>query len=205
MRVLLVEDDPAQRSYYETLIRGWGDDIVIAEEGLSALRLLLEDRTLKVALIDSQMPGLNGAEVCREFRRHAPGRPTHLILLTVRISAESAVRGLEAGADDYVRKPADPAELRARLRAGARSVALQEELAAKVRELETALAEVKSLEGLLPICGYCKRVRDDRNYWEQVEVYVEQRSAARFSHSICPDCYTQVVEPELRKQEEKGP
>jgi len=204
VRILVAEDDPEQRAYLETLLRGWGDEVVAAGEGLAALRLLLEDRSIKVALIDSQMPGLDGPSVCREYRRRASGPPAHLILFTVRLSAMSAVRGLDSGADDYVRKPVDPEELHARVRAGARTVDLGERLVAKMRELEGALAEVKRLQGLLPICGYCKKIRNDKNYWEQVEVYLGKATGARFSHGICPDCYAKVVEPQVRKREGKG-
>lgn len=204
MRILVAEDDPQQRLYFESLLRGWGDEVVPAEEGLSALRLLLEDKSIRVALIDSLMPGLDGPMVCREFRRRETGRPVHLILLTVRVSAASAVRGLDAGADDYVRKPVDPEELHARVRAGARTVELRETLADRVRDLEAALGEVQRLQELLPICGYCSKVRDDKDYWQKVEVYLAQRTGARLTHGVCPDCYARVVEPQLRRLEGKG-
>ncbi|MBL8965249.1 MAG: response regulator, partial [Phycisphaerae bacterium] len=91
----------------------------------------------------------------------------------------------------------DRHELRSRLRVGERILALQEGLADRVRELEVALSMVKELKGLLPICSYCKAVRDDRNYWHRVETYIAAHSAARFSHGICPSCWKGVVEPEL--------
>jgi hypothetical protein len=76
-----------------------------------------------------------------------------------------------------------------------------------VRELEDALARVKLLQGLLPICCYCKKIRNDRNYWQQVENYISEHSEAQFSHGICPDCYEKFVQPELAKlpcEAEKG-
>ena len=77
---------------------------------------------------------------------------------------------------------------------------MQAELAARVRELEDALARVKQLQGLLPICSYCKSIRDDKNYWHQVETYVRSHSEAEFSHGICPGCWEKVVKPQLVKQ-----
>ena len=80
---------------------------------------------------------------------------------------------------------------------GTRVVALQQALADRVRRLEQALANVKQLQGLLPICSYCKRIRDDRNYWQQVESYISVHSGVQFSHSYCPDCYDKHVKPQL--------
>jgi hypothetical protein len=96
-----------------------------------------------------------------------------------------------------VAKPFDQQELMSRLRVGERVVALQQAMADRVRELEDALGQVKQLKGLLPICSYCKSVRDDKNYWQRVETYITAHSDARFSHGICPDCWKGVVEPEL--------
>jgi DNA-binding response OmpR family regulator len=98
------------------------------------------------------------------------------------------VAGLEAGADDYLIKPVDLSELRARVQVGVRVVSLQARLAEKVAELQSSLDSVRQLRGLLPICSYCKRIRDDRNYWQRVEVYVSEHTDATFTHGICPSC-----------------
>src|SRR5439155_4831059 len=108
--------------------------------------------------------------------------------------AASIVTGLQAGADDYITKPFDRGELQARLQVGRRIVELQKGLADRVRELEAALSRVRQLQGLLPICAWCKKIRDDQNYWHQVETYIGSHSDARFSHGICPDCLKTVME-----------
>ena len=98
------------------------------------------------------------------------------------------VAGLQAGANDYVTKPFDHDELRAQVQVGRMVTDLQASLAERVRDVEAALTQVKQLQGLLPICTYCKKVHDDRNYWQQVEEYVCAASEVQFSHGICPDC-----------------
>jgi phosphoserine phosphatase RsbU/P len=143
------------------------------------------------------MPGVEGPALCRLLRAERPDWPAYLILLTGRGSKEDLVEGLRSGANDYVTKPFDRAELQARLQVGCKVVELQQSLADRVRELEAALAQVKQLEGLLPICCYCKSVRDDHNYWQQVETYLGARTNAQFSHGICPSCFEKVVQPQL--------
>ncbi len=140
---------------------------------------------------------MGGLEVCRGVRAPPRPIPPYLILLTARGRGEDVGAGLGAGADDYITKPFDRDELRARVEVGFRLLGLQQSLADRVRALEEALAQVHRLRGLLPMCAYCKRIRDDQNYWQQVEAYISAHSAAQFSHGICPDCYERVVRPEL--------
>ena len=123
--------------------------------------------------------------------------PAYIILLTGNRRQEEVVAGLTAGADDYIVKPFDPSELRARVQVGMRVVDLQRALAARVRDLEAALSKVNQLQGLLPICAYCKKIRDDDNYWTQVESYVSRHADVQFSHGICPECYAKVVAEEF--------
>jgi DNA-binding response OmpR family regulator len=145
------------------------------------------------------MPGADGLEVCRRVRAAMPNATTYIILVTARGGLANVVQGLEAGADDYITKPFDPRELRARLHAGARIVQLQQALLERFQELQDAMMRVKQLQGLLPICSYCKRIRNDRNYWEQVDAYVASHSEAQFSHGVCPDCYEVHLKPQLER------
>jgi phosphoserine phosphatase RsbU/P len=197
VRVLIAEDDMVSRSVLETLLKRWGHEVVAAEDGQAAWEVLRCDDSPRLAILDWMMPGLDGTEVCRLVRALPRREPPYLILLTARDRKEDVVAGLESGADDYLTKPFDRHELHARVRTGARMVELQRGLAQRVRELEEALAQVKQLKGLLPICAYCKRIRDDRDYWHQVESYITAHSDAHFSHGICPSCWRDVVEPQI--------
>jgi len=199
MRILVADDDPDMRALLGQLLLAWGYQPVLAEDGIRALSTLLDRQAPSIALLDSMMPGMSGPEVCRKARDAFRSRPLHITLLTALTGETEIEVGLGSGADDYLIKPFRHRELLAHIRAGERIVKLQEDLTARVRDLEAALARVKALEGMLPICMYCKKVRDDKNYWQQVETYVSQRSEARFSHGICPECEEKFVESELRR------
>lgn len=200
LRVLIAEDDPVSCTVLERTLRGWGYDVFVTRDGSEAWEALIADDAPPLAILDWMMPGLEGPEVCRRVRALARPIPTYLILLTARGQSDDVATGLDSGADDYVTKPFDRQELRSRLRVGERVLALQQGLAARIAELEHVLGQVKELKGLLPICCYCKAVRDDRNYWHRVETYITAHSAARFSHGICPGCWKDVVEPQLESE-----
>ncbi len=157
-----------------------------------------------LAILDWMMPEIDGADVCRRVREIESDTPPYIILLTAKSGKEDIVNGLEAGANDYVTKPFDYSELRARVQVGEMVIGLQQKLAERVRELEDAVTQVKQLQGILPICSYCKMIRDDQNYWQKVESYISNHSEAQFSHSVCSDCYEGVVKPQLERLKDKG-
>lgn len=194
MKVLIAEDDPVSCCLLEELLTEWGHEVVAFFDGLAALERMQSEGAAKLAILDWQMPGMDGVEVCRRLRHRPTDQPPYLILLTVRQEKASIISGLEAGANDYIAKPYDSDELRARLNVGIRMVELQHRLAEHVRELENALAHVKQLQGILPICMYCKKVRNDQNYWQQVESYIGEHSQARFSHGLCPECAEKAMQ-----------
>ena len=186
MRILIAEDDPVTARILTQLSQQWGYETQLAKEGQASLDVLQSPAAPQLALLDWMMPGLDGPEVCRKVRE--AGGTNYLILLTAKTDQADIVAGLDAGADDYLVKPFDPAELHARIKAGIRILDLQTKLAAHVRELEEALGNVRRLNGLLPICSYCKAIRDDSDYWHRVEEYVTEHADVKFSHGICPKC-----------------
>jgi DNA-binding response OmpR family regulator len=199
MRVLIAEDDMISRRLLQATVAKWGYEAVVACDGREALKVLRAEDAPKLAILDWMMPEVDGVEVCRQVRALPRAEPTYILLLTSKGSKQDIVAGLDSGADDYLTKPFDRDELRARLQVGRRMVQLQRTLADRVSQMEKALTRVKQLEGLLPICSYCKKVRDDRDYWHQVDSYISSHTAVRFSHGICPQCMETVVEPELER------
>lgn len=197
MKILIAEDDPISGHVLEAALDKWGHEVVTTRDGRTAHAALVAEGAPTLAILDWMMPEMDGVEVCRRVRATPAGRAKYLILLTAKGTKADIVTGLQAGADDYLTKPFDHAELFARVQVGERILGLQSILARRVRELEEALGRVRQLQGLLPICSYCKKVRDDQNYWCQVETYISAHSEARFSHGICPDCMDTVVRREL--------
>ena len=191
MRALIADDDRGTTAILSKTLRRWNIDVTVAHDGTAAWDLLRVAGP-SLAIVDWMMPGLDGPELCRRIRQDPSLGHMYVILLTGRDTRADLVAGLDAGADDYMVKPFNAEELRARVQAGIRVVTLQERLADRVAELQSALSRVKQLTGLLPICSYCKRIRSDQDYWEQVDSYVAQHSDAQFSHGICPQCYEAV-------------
>ena len=197
MKILIAEDDATSRLLLETTLKQWGHEVVAASDGSQAWEVLQQEDTPHLAIFDWMMPGLDGVEVCRKARAQSQMAHLYIIMLTTRDTKDDIAEALEAGADDYVNKPFNRKELQARIHVGKRVLDLQMALTARVKELEASIQREKQLQGLLPICSYCKKIRDDNNYGSQVERYIEHHSDVAFSHSICPDCYETVVKPEL--------
>ncbi len=198
MRILIAEDDPVSRKLLEVTLTKWGYDVVVTSDGQEAWDALQVRPTPELLILDWMMPHVDGLELCRRLRASRPAEPYYIILLSARDNVQDVIAGLSEGANDYVSKPFHRDELRVRLQVGARTLELQRSLAERVEQLEAAVRQVKHLQGLLPICCYCKRIRDDQNYWQQVESYLATYGNLQFSHGICPECYDSTVKPQLQ-------
>ena len=201
MKILIAEDDPVSRRLLEVTLEKFGYEVVVAADGAEAWTALQRDDAPPLAILDWMMPELDGVEICRRVREVPTSKPPYLVLLTAKTGRGDVVAGLDAGANDYLKKPFDRAELRARVQVGAQVLELQKNLADRIGELEGALAQVKQLQGLLPICSYCKNIRDEQNYWQRIDSYLMEHADVMFSHGICPDCYREVVQPQLEQTE----
>jgi sigma-B regulation protein RsbU (phosphoserine phosphatase) len=200
MKILIAEDDPISGRVLETNLVSWGYEVVSTLNGAQAWAEFQKADAPRLAILDILMPEMSGLEVCRKVRQMPNSSPPYIILLTAKKKKEDVVAGIEAGANDYLTKPIYLEEFRVRLEVGVRMVELQQSLAKRVRDLEEALAHVRQLQGILPICSYCKKIRDDQNYWHQVENYISTYSDTRFSHSVCPDCYRAEAESQFQEK-----
>lgn len=183
MNILAVEDDPVAQLVLTSSLSALGHRVVMAPDGEAAWEAMT-DRSLRVVVSDWQLPRLDGLDLCRRIRSEREDYVS-FILITQQSATESNLEeAFAAGVDDFLTKPVAVRDLRLRLRVAERILAFTSEL--------------KTLESFLPICTYCKKVRNDDAYWTGIETYFRERAGTRFSHGCCPDCYEKVVKPQLR-------
>ena len=172
----------------EARLQRWGHEVMCASDGDEAWQMLQQENAPSLLLLDWMMPGKTGLDLCRQVRARETSMVPYIILLTGLGNKEDILAGFEAGADDYVTKPFNSAELRARINTGQRILELQHSLAKRVEDLEASLLHVKTLQGILPICMHCHKIRDDKESWQRIESYIQEHTDAQFSHGLCPDC-----------------
>jgi DNA-binding response OmpR family regulator len=196
VRILLVDDDLLTVEILAALLRAEGHEIVVARDGEAAWARF-QAEPIECVVTDWMMPGLSGVELARRIRT-APDRSwAYVAMVSGRTESADVVEGLRAGADDFLPKPYDRDVLRARIHVAERVLALERRLRDRVHELEQALSEVRTLRGLLPICMYCHKVRDDADAWLALEHYLTEHASTQFSHGVCPACYREHVDPML--------
>ena len=199
-RVLIAEDHEPARTALKNLLEWKGFEVIATANGKDALEVLTSDDAPSIALLDWEMPGLTGLDVCRAVRGGPAGRYLYLIVITAREGEEGITKAMAAGADDFIPKPFGVPEVVARIRNGERTLRLERSLAARITELEKALEVGRQLKRLLPICAYCKKIRDDSNYWQEIESYIHDHTGTDFSHGACPACMKRVMSEEFGNQ-----
>jgi sigma-B regulation protein RsbU (phosphoserine phosphatase) len=191
LNILAVEDDILARKIICRSLRRLGHEVIEAADGEEAWTRL-QAGGIRVVVCDWMMPRLDGLELCRRIRARLGADYVYFVLLTGNSASDDNQRAAaEAGVDDFLTKPLDPQEMWMRLR-----------VAERILRYAT---QVSQLEAFLPICSYCKKIRDDKNYWQQIESYINKRTGTDFSHSVCPDCYQRVIVPELEKLRAASP
>ncbi|WP_269525651.1 response regulator [Coraliomargarita parva] len=185
MKILVAEDDLISRKLLLTTLRQFGHDVTAFDNGGEAWAAF-DESPFRVIVSDWLMPGVDGLDLCRKVRSRPSTDYTYFILLTANARGkETYLEAMKAGIDDFMAKPLDRDQIWMRL-----------QVAERILRYTT---QISTLESMMPICSYCKRVRDDNNYWQQVETYISSRTGANFSHSVCPTCYDKVVKVELEQ------
>jgi phosphoserine phosphatase RsbU/P len=190
MKVLAVEDDNVARSILRRSLERLGHEVTEARDGEEAWALWEKEKP-RVVVSDWRMPKMDGLMLCKRLRAEQGRDYVYFILLTASSATVQNRRdAAEAGVDDFLTKPIDVAALWMRLRVAERIL--------------TYTFQVYRLEEMMPMCSYCKKIRDDQNYWQQIESYINERTGTEISHSVCPDCYQRVVIPELARLKEEA-
>ncbi len=184
MKVLAIEDQPVAGMLLMSTLRALGHNGELATDGASAWSRLTHGG-YRVVVSDWRMPGMDGLDLCRMLRNSGGDYVYFILISATPITSASRAEALKAGVDDFLAKPINPDELGMRLHVAERIIGLT--------------GQVKQLESILPVCGYCKKIRDDKKYWKEMEDYFAHRQGTKFSHGICPDCYDREMAPQLRK------
>lgn len=184
--LLIVDDVPENLLVLYKILRD-EYEIVGATSGTEALQLAASSRP-DLILLDVMMPELDGYDVCRLLKKDSRNRDVPVIFISALNEEIDEMRGFEVGAVDFVMKPIKPPILLHRVAVHLELQARRQALLSRNEELQAALARVKELSGMLPICMTCKKIRDDEGYWRQLESYISEHSEALFSHCYCPEC-----------------
>ncbi len=195
VKVLVTDDDPGVLQLYASLLGGEGYEVHEARTGRECLETARAHRP-DMILLDVMLPDTTGVEVCRQIKADQELQDTFVILVSgIRVSSEYQADGLSVGADGYIIKDIANREFLARVDSMMRIKRMSDTLRAKEKEqekliskLQEALAEIKTLKGLIPICAFCKKIRDDEGYWNQLEAYICKHTDASFTHGVCPEC-----------------
>jgi CheY-like chemotaxis protein len=175
MKILVAEDDPVSVKILQLTLEHYGHEVITTSSGQEAWEAF-DREPVRTIVSDWMMPGMSGLELCQKVRARAKTDYTYFILLTANTTGRENLReAMDAGIDDFLPKPLDREVIMMRLR-----------VAERILEFST---QIRQLKELLPICMYCKRIRDDSDYWQQVESYIHTHTGSNFSHGICPDCF----------------
>ncbi len=185
--ILIVDDTPENLTVLRQILNEQGYRVRPALSGEIALKTIQADLP-DLILLDIVMPGMDGYEVCAKLKADKATRDIPVIFISALKEIEDKMRAFSKGGVDYISKPFQAEEVLARVKTHITLYSLVNRLEKKNIKLQKALDEVTQLQGLLPICANCKKIRDDKGSWNILETYIEKHSEASFSHGMCPDC-----------------
>jgi CheY-like chemotaxis protein len=209
--ILVVDDESTNRYLLEYVLTSENYRVSLASDGLEGLEKA-KDELPDLILLDIRMPKMDGYEVCQRLQKDNQTKEIPIIFITSVSSSDDIIKGLNAGAVDYVKKPFIPKELLARVEIHLELKYLLENQKQLINKLKQQIEENKQLRSLVPICFHCKKVRDDKGFWENVDSYISHHSNIDFSHGICPECMEKYYsdlssdkQGEIDEKENKNP
>jgi response regulator RpfG family c-di-GMP phosphodiesterase len=186
--VMVVDDDPDVLFATARIVKNAGYPVMKASSATECQALIQEQRP-DLILLDVVLPDMDGPELCQKIKSDPALKGIFVILISgMKTSSSEQADGLDVGADGYIVRPISNNELKARVNAMVRILIAERDRDRLIVELRGALSKVKRLSGLLPICSHCKKIRDDKGYWNKIETYIHDHSEAEFSHGICQEC-----------------
>lgn len=188
MKILIAEDEYTTRLMVQVCLENWGYSIESVEDGKKAWDIINQKNPPQIAVLDWEMPGISGIDLCRKIKSLDRSSPIHVILLTARDSKNDISQGFEAGADDYITKPFNDDELGARIRVAERIVTIQSSLNSSLEELREALDMVQSFEEPVAVCSSCQKIGAFDGSWRTPEKLLEYPVDPRFIQLDCPSC-----------------
>lgn len=186
-KILIAEDQPITRILLENILQD-KYHLIFAANGNDTLKKVTEEGDIDLILLDIIMPERNGFEVCEKLKENPATCNIPVIMLTIMDQEHNEAKGFALGVADYINKPVSQTKLLTRVKNQLELKKQHDLLQKKNQELHSALDQIKRLQGILPICSFCKQIRNDDGYWQQVDDYIKEHSEAEFSHSVCPIC-----------------
>jgi YesN/AraC family two-component response regulator len=192
IKILFVEDCSDATEQILSFFSRRNEIMFAARNGQEGLDLFMSQRP-EIVITDIRMPVMDGLQMVKEIKAVSPD--TKIIVTTAHSDFEYMLQAIELGVDHYVVKPVDLGKLVAAIEKCSAVIDLKraderhrEEREKMITELQDALAKIRRLSGMLPICSSCKKIRDDKGYWKMIEDYISEHSEAEFTHGICPEC-----------------
>jgi CheY-like chemotaxis protein len=174
MKIIIVDDEPVARAILQHALELLGHEIIATSNGLEAWEVF-DREPARLIVSDWKMPRMDGLALCEKIRDRKKTLYTYFILLTAQDTRpENYKLATAAGVDDFLTKPFDRPTIEMRLR-----------VAERILHFTT---EIRQLQGLIPICAYCRKIQNDANYWQLVEAYISEQTGSNFTHGMCPEC-----------------